>query len=395
MSAAVRARTAGTPTLGPPVPDILLEHLEEMSSLWIQRRALVFSPDAPRRALDRLEARIAAHRDGLAIGGAAATRIAEEQLESDDPWLAACAALVWLEQGDTALAQVIPRLAGLDDAALASWREALRRMEPGAFERRFPPGATTDVPPAAAEALVDARGWRGALDPGAIAAAAQSARAGLRRAAARHARESGVLRALFEDADPGVRNRALWSLARVDPAAALAIARRRATGDAPDPFALRVLGLWGERGDGERIAALVAHPVAGTAAIAALLDLCEPAFAGSLLPLMGAGDEEREPLAREAFESLLGRIPPPDPKAPARAAPPERAHWAEAGPRLQGTRRLRGLPHPWTGAPEDRPLESLWREALVHPAPEDAWLRREVPDGLFEGAPSIEVLPGV
>ncbi|HEY6867058.1 MAG TPA: hypothetical protein VI792_07370, partial [Candidatus Eisenbacteria bacterium] len=207
-------------------------------------------------------------------------------------------------------------------------------------------------------------------------------------------REGGALRALLDDADPGVRSRALWSLALTDPAAALAIARRRAAGDAPDPFALRALGLWGERGDGERIAALVTHPAAGAAAIGALLDLCEPALAGSLLPLFGAGDEERETLAREAFESLLGRVPPPDPKAPRPAVQPERAHWAEAGPRLQNARRLRGLPHPWTGAAEDRPLESLWRDALAHPAPENAWLRREVPDGLFEGAPSIEVLPG-
>jgi hypothetical protein len=206
-----------------------------------------------------------------------------------------------------------------------------------------------------------------------------------------------MLRPLLGDPDPGVRERALWSAALADTAAAVAHARGRLGDDAPEPVALRVLGLFGERADGERLASMVGHPRVGKAAIAALLDLGIPAFAKALLTVMGSKDEEAAAAGREAFESLLGPLPEADDEHPLPAGvSPEDAHWERVGARAErGERRLRGLALAWPGAPEDEPMERLWRRALAKPSKESAWLRREVPDGWFDGSDPSEALPGV
>ena len=82
----------------PVVPHVLLEHLEELAALLVQRRKLFFSPEVPLRRLKLHDDRIEAHLDGLRTGGSAAIKIAEDRL-AGDPWLVVAAARVWMSQG--------------------------------------------------------------------------------------------------------------------------------------------------------------------------------------------------------------------------------------------------------------------------------------------------------
>nr|MBA3685649.1 hypothetical protein [Planctomycetota bacterium] len=72
----------------PAIPDIVEEHLEELAFLAIRRRTLLFSTTATPRQLARLDARSAAHRDGLRIAGQVAIDLAVGVLDDgDEPWL--------------------------------------------------------------------------------------------------------------------------------------------------------------------------------------------------------------------------------------------------------------------------------------------------------------------
>jgi hypothetical protein len=173
--------------------------------------------------------------------------------------------------------------------------------------------------------------------------------------------------------------------------------RKNAAGSAPDPFAVRVLGLLGEKKDGDRLLALASDAALAPAALAALRDLAQPRLGPALVPLLAAKDEAVAEASRDAFESLLGPVPDPDPAHPLPdGVSAEEAHANRVVASLEkGERRLRGVAFPWAGEEADRPLEFLWRAAIAEPGRERAWLRHEVPDGFFAGAADVEVLPGL
>ena len=381
----------------PAVPDIVFEHLEETAFLWIQRRRMLFSPDAPRRALARLDDRLAAHRDGLRLGGATTARLAEEQLAEGDAWLMAAAALAWLECAEPAPQAVRDRTRELDAALVPAWREALRQLPAAAFERLAPSAEALPADAVWAELVVDARGWRGKLDARLSAAAVRSEHPGVRRAVARHSRERELLGALLQDADGSVRERALWSFALADPGAAVKLARSLLSETPPVTVALRVLGCFGEAADGDRLAPLLGREPVEVAVIEALRDLAVVRHAKALLSVMEGKDEDAAAVAREAFESLLGPIPAPDDEHPLPAGMSAAdVHWQQVGARADANaRRLRGTPFAWAGPAEHEPQERLWRRALSKSSAEDAELRREVPDGIFDGAPASETRPGL
>lgn len=389
------AAVAPIAPVAPAIPDILHEHFEELGFLAIQRRHLLFS-EAPLRALRRLDERIVAHRDGLAVAGAEAVAMADTLLAADDPWLRAAAVRVWIEQNTGDPAPMRVRIEGVEPQHAPSWREALRCVDDAALERLLP--ATLMPANTLLLALaVDARGYRGALPPALAQAAATHAAPEVRAALARHARDAAAATALLDDPEVLVRRHALWSLVRADATAARSRARRDTAGAAPDPFSLRVLGLTGERADGDRLLALAAEDALAPAALAALRDLAEPSHADALLALLDAKDEAKATGARAAFESLLGPVPDPDPARPLpEGVTPEAAHVREqAVDRKRDARRLLGVPFPWAGEEADTPLGFLWRAALMSPGSAQAWLRREVPDGFFADGPDIEVLPGI
>lgn len=249
-----RARdAAAAATMVPAAPvlrDVMREHLEEMASLQVQRRSLLFDPEATVTALARVEARLVAHWDGLCEGRPDSVVVAAALLDDAfDPWDTASAARAWLELGTPELPLVQERLEAADAEHLGGWAEALRRA-PAAVSRRLLPLADQLAADADALApLVAAWGWHGEL-PAAIATRALgSGSAAVRRALARAlgwASSEGVdppacLRQLEADDDPLVRRAAFWSLYLRDPAAGVAACRRLAGGADPEPFSVRVL----------------------------------------------------------------------------------------------------------------------------------------------------------
>jgi len=69
----------------PTLPQVLTQHFEEFASLWEQLLAAVFSPEYLIEDIEELRRRIAAHLDGLLLGGNETTAMAVESLGGDDP----------------------------------------------------------------------------------------------------------------------------------------------------------------------------------------------------------------------------------------------------------------------------------------------------------------------
>lgn len=375
---------------------MLVEHLEELAYLSIQRRKLLFSPEVPLRRLKLHDGRIEAHLDGLRTGGAASVAIAAQKL-AGDPWLVSAAARAWLEQGQPGPDAVIDQLKTVEPEWAAGWKEAFRAIAPELVQRLLPQGHPDRLPPLAQQVAADAWGWHGLLRPETAGALRTHPKSSLRFTLARHLAWNGLgPDTLLEDPDVLVRRAALWGLALRNPKAAMDQSRQAARATPPDPFALRVLGLLGERADGRLLVAALAPSGARLAALHALRDLAQPEFADALVEFLESDDEETALAARAAVESLVGRLPSPDLE---KAAPPgislARFQWQQVRPKLDlASRRLQGQPFPWTGDPADEPMERLWRQACVAAKPESTWLRREVPDGFFTGLPSLSAIPG-
>lgn len=380
----------------PVIPNVLVEHLEEVAYLSIQRRKLLFSAEIPLRRFREHDGRIEAHLDGLREGGPAAVRIAEEKLTGEDPWFVGAAARVWLAQGQPDASALLERLKVLPPELAPAWKEALRNVSVDVIRRVLPQKGAAALPPPALEVTVDAWAWHGLLPLDAATTLLESPNARVRFTVARHGCPAAALAKLFEDPEPLVRRAAVWGLTLRDARAGLDYARRAFQGRDPDPFLVRVLGLFGERGDGKFLVSLLSRNSTAVPAIVALRDLAHGDFADVLIDYMEAEDEAIASAAGEAVDSLVGRIPPLEAE---RVAPPGisplRFRWQQARPTLDlAGRKLNGHPFPWKGEAADEPMEYLWRASLTDRKPENAWLRREVPDGFFTGFPSFGALPG-
>ncbi|HWN97487.1 MAG TPA: hypothetical protein VNT99_20820 [Methylomirabilota bacterium] len=377
----------------PVIPNVLFEHLEELGYLFIQRRKLLFSSEIPLRRLRLHEQRIEAHLDGLRVGEAASVQIALEKLVGDDPWLITAAARVWLTQGEPAPAKLIELLATVSPDLSIAWKEALRAIPTPLVQKVLPPKSAMDFPPVVQAIAADAWGWHGLLSPGFAAELQMSPHSAVRFSVARH---SGGADKLLGDTDPMVRRAALWALARGSASRALDYSRQAARSAPPDLFALRILGLMGEKSDGRLLVSALSQPTTTLPALWALRDLAHPEYADHVVDLLEAKNEDVAAAAREVFESLAGPLPPPDPQAPIPSSgSPARYRWQQMRGKLDlNNRKLRGQPFPWTSDPADEPMELVWRRACVSAKPETDWLRREVPDGFFAGVPSPVAVPG-
>jgi HEAT repeat protein len=263
------------------------------------------------------------------------------------------------------------------------------------LDARVPPARRTSLPPFALALVVDAQGWDARLEAKLADAAARHGDAAVRAAAARALGPGGpghepLLRALVEDAEPAVRSRALWSWALLAPQAALAHARTLARSG--EPFALRVLGLLGERDDLALISGAAATDAGRPAAFHALGDMGTPEAIESLVRLLALPDEALRRAATFALERAVGTVPRKDADAPA-TVNEARAHLATLGETGEA-RLLAGQPRPWRGEKADEPLAWRWRSAILKAAPGRAWHRREVPDGFFGALPTDVAVPG-
>jgi len=395
---------------GPALPEVLEEHLDELRYLSIQRRKLLFSPEIPLGRLEPHEQRIAAHLDALAIGGAASALLAEARLSADEPWTLYAAVRAWLGVCRPARDVALERLAAIPSEAHAGLREALRALSAERVLELFPADEIARLPDSLKAPAVDALGWHGALTPQARAESARAASDELRVALARHLGHSGaarrtdeILESLLASTNASVARRALWSLAELDAAAGLALARERIACAEPDAVALRIVGLLGDARDLPRLAAALERDPSRLAGLCAIGELGVVGGLELLGPWVESADEGACLAALTALERIVGALPAARAVERAREldAPAQSgasfllAAAREAGTRLPvGERQLRGRSLQWRGAGDEEPLESIWRQALVSPRPDAPWLRREVPDGFFDGMERGSAVPG-
>jgi hypothetical protein len=392
------------------LPDVVAEHLEELGYLAIQARKLRFSPEFGPSALDRLDARAAAHTEALRVAGPAGVEAAGGRMGDTDPFQQYVASRAWLELGRPSPERVLARLAAAAAADHAAWREAFRRAPPELVRRVLPAGSTAGLG-AALAVVVDAWAWHDVMPPGDARAFAVSplgaVRAAVARGLARAPREAaGVVDELCRDPDPEVARRALWSTALRDPRAAADRCRRALDAGSTDAFAVQSLGLIGNAADQARIVALAESGPTRPAALRALGQLGDVAAIGPILDALASDDPEIALAASDALESILGVLPRPEGGATehagglAAAAPepidPETGHraWAERAPAIDPARRWsRGRPLALPADPGAYPMETLWRIAVVDPAGSPP-LRAEVPDGFYEATPTFEAIVG-
>lgn len=388
--------TAASPER-PALPDVVAEHLEEHGFLSLQRRKLLFADDFAARRLPAHDERIAAHWDGLVTNVPASAELAAESLESDDPWLLASAARAWLALARPATDAILERWAELKPEAAASWREALRGLDRDTLDALIPPHRRRALPPAALALMADAVAWHGDVELAIDSARHDEPFVRLAVARALGMAESidvvdAALRALAEDPEPATARRALWGRARLAPDVALQIARRLARGMAPDPFALRMLGLLGGPEDAGLLADGAATDSGRPAAFHALADLGTEEAIESLVKLLALPHPPTVKIVTEALEFAIGPIPREDAEAPATPAEGRAAWEALGAPR--GGRLMRGLPRPWRGAKSEEPMLWRWRRAIAGARADERWLAREVPDGFFTGLPTAVAHPG-
>jgi hypothetical protein len=380
-------------------PDVVEAYLEELGFLGLQRRALLFSHEIGIEELDEHERRIDAQLDGLSHAGEEALEAIEERLGSDDPWEAYAGARAWIEVARPDPGTLAARIDAAPAEQLPSWIEALRDLGEGA--RSFPDG------PAARAVLLAASPWSGPVDPAMVGTCAADESVLLRRAAARaavgtHADDAHRVLPLCDDPDPLVRNAALWSVCLLDPASAAERLRGRIR-NGPDPFGVRILGLFGGEADHDALCelAVVGEAAVRAAAVHALgslgfartldflagrLPFDEPVAAAAAdawsrltgLSVQEPGEDEGEEQAEEEAE---GGPVPDDEVATPRGWPREDSYESE--------RIRRGRP---MGDGED--LEALWRRSVEHPERDLDWLRIEVPAGFFEDVPVEDMRPG-
>lgn len=412
MTGATATPASGGAFKGPPLEDVLLEHLEELAFLGVQRRKLLFAHDVPLFDFKTHDERIAAHWDGLVIGREVAVELARTRLTESDPWDVFAAARVWIELGKPGSDELFEAIDTAKDEAPLGWRAALRDCEASTLAE-LAESALASSSSAVQATFTYALGWHGLIPATRIGSLAASQDAAVRRNLARalgwSAAEDGAARrlsaSLVTDPDPEVRAAALWGVALMNPGGAVKWCRDRGAEGSCDPFHIRLLGLLGGVEDLGLLRAFAegSHD-RRTAGVFALADLGNADALSSLRAWLGGSDSELAEAALEALRVILDETPPGASEEPAPSGAgeveteegeSEEKWWAQKGEKLRsGTRMLRGVVLPWSGDPAREPMAFLWRSILNDPGAEPTWLRREVPDGWFSGLPTDEAVPG-
>lgn len=385
----------------PPLTDVLDEHCQELGFLRVQRRAVVFSPDARLRHVATVESRIGAHKAALEVAGTTCLARAERQAEratnrTRDPFQLAAALEVIVERSTSPALSIWTRLAASPEWSLPAWSESLRRAAPASVARAIEAARPLGDHPRVLEAVADAKslgvrpdlsrpeGWE-------LGRVRWAHARGLARGPHGDPGVEAALAALLDDDDPQVRRAALWSTALRSPddARALAIARIE------DPFSVRVLGALGVLADVERVALALEPETTRAAAVVALGELGHVA-AASLLVAIARKPGLLGALATRALERLVGTSPEVTELGDA-ACRADRVHACEA--RAVGlddsVRWLRGVPADDVGSASS--MEALWVAAVRTPVVRSGLfelLRHEAPTRFFEAELCDHVEPG-
>ena len=300
-----------------PLRDVLEEHLEELQFLWGLRRDAVRSPERTRPDVDRLDARVLAHADGLRVARGELGEIVGPSLSSDDPAAAFAAGFVLLRVGGEGTRAVL---------------DAFREAGPGGRE-----GLTEALAFGEARDATEELAAIAGSDDAALAVAAMTALA-LRRGAGRVAPEAArfllgsdpavraaawrlvpfheraprpeVLRRGLDDPDPAVAREAATAAAWFRSPLALEASRELAAGTGEDAGDwLRLLAVLADAADVPAVLAGSARTAAagrGAPGPRALGALGHPRAVELLLEAMGDEDPARAAAAGAAFRKVTG-----------------------------------------------------------------------------------------
>lgn len=312
----------------PPIPAVVSQHVEEAAHLRHVRSVLVRAPHVKLHQLGRLDERIAAHLDGIAVAGDYGLRLCTEALTSPGAGEVFALAVRSLELRDPArllklfdLAEAepaaerglisafgwvsAPLLQGTIRALLAAPRPSMRRIALAACAmHRVDPGPALDAALVADDAGLRERAWRLAgvstqVDRlGALEAAATPAES----SAGKPAGEDPVWRAAQAAVLLGSRGSALQRLLAASDSATPA-------GDLAAELALRVIELPSAQAHLRGWATRVAEPgPAGIAAKRRLIRRCGVVGDPQVIPWLIAQMEDLHwsRLAGEAFTLITG-----------------------------------------------------------------------------------------
>lgn len=305
------------PVRSPLLRDVLEEHLEELAFLWGLRREGLSSPGQTRAGLARIEARVLAHADGLALARGELLDLVSPGLFSDDPAAAFAAAFALLRAGRGGGSAVLEAFRASKGGGREGLAEALahgdsRETRDGLAECAVSADAGLAVAAATALALKGAPGLPDRIEDRLVDDADPAVRAAAWRLAAllREAPRPEPLRRALGDPDAAVALEAATAAAWFALPAALEACRTRGVAggvDAGDWLYLRaVLGTAGDRPEVIAAAEDRAGAGAGAAGPRALGALGHPRAVEALLGMMGDADASRAVAAGRAFAKVTG-----------------------------------------------------------------------------------------
>lgn len=298
--------------------DILEEHLEELTWLWPARQAALTSSDHELWSFQRLQDRIVAHTDALALAGKAAVPLLAGELEGDEDAALAAAYALLLSSDPSATGIVRDAFwSGEGDG----WRGIVEALALAPFEAAGPALEGT-VPGGPLRAAVGATRVlaRHGREPDAPDLNALDLDAGLRHEDARVREEAWELVALtrsspdpksyanaMRDAKPEIRTAALVAGAWCGERGALLVCRQLVD-EAPGDHvgAARLLAVLGTGEDRARLSALVDRDELGPERFEWIARYGDPGLVERLLTALADPDPVSAAAAADAFERMTG-----------------------------------------------------------------------------------------
>ncbi len=136
------------------IAQVYAQHLEEFQSLWAQRQAGMRSADYTLGDIAQLDQRLAAHFDGLLLGGEAAVPVVAERMAAGEAAAVFAGAYVLLSLATPAAAdRVLDAFLRAEPEKLEGFRHALSHGPIEAIEPRLVEAARSAPAPVAAVAI--------------------------------------------------------------------------------------------------------------------------------------------------------------------------------------------------------------------------------------------------
>jgi uncharacterized protein (TIGR02270 family) len=310
------------------IPDLLVEHCEELEFLWSQRANALLSTGMTLRDLLRFEERIAAHIEGLMVGGEATIPVVREGLAAGQSSVAFASAFTLLHLNSEPAAKLVaavlplaegPALDGIGDALCHAPQHLVRAALRTTVAEGRPLNALTAAVALAAQGqpAIDSErvmNWAGHELPKVRMAAWRAIKfAGI-------SCQPAVFDRGFQDSEPDVRCAAFDAAAWARHPDLLRVLRSRLAEPAAHWDAVLIFASVAGPEDAPRLAALGGRADLGTRRFELLGTLGHPSVFELLLPAVESPDPRTAAAAGAAFTRLTGRDVESDRRV---ALPPE------------------------------------------------------------------------